>query len=77
MIGLICWWGFLELTLNELLAPPHWLSIAHRMYQQMHFGRNAALSTTTLIVMLVPLAVATALVAVGRILPAAFGRTPR
>ncbi|MEE3284774.1 MAG: hypothetical protein VX311_09350 [Planctomycetota bacterium] len=77
MIGLICWWGFLELTLNELLAPPHWLSIAHRMYQQMHFGRNAALSTTTLIVMLVPLAVATALVAVGRILPAAFGRSPR
>ena len=77
MIGLICWWGFLELTLNELLASPNWLSVAHRMYQQMHFGRNAALSTTTLIVMLVPLAVAVALVAIGRLLPVAFGRSPR
>ena len=77
MIGLICWWGFLELTLNELLASPNWLSVAHRMYQQMHFGRNAALSTTTLIVMLVPFAVAVALIAIGRLLPVAFGRSPR
>ncbi|GIS63326.1 MAG: hypothetical protein CM1200mP2_55510 [Planctomycetaceae bacterium] len=57
MVGLLCWWGYLELTLNELLAPPEWLSVAHRMYQQMHFGRNAALSSTTLVVVMVPLAV--------------------
>lgn len=65
-IGLLCWWSYLELTLNELLAPPEWLSVAHRMYQQMHFGRNAALSTTTLFVMLVPVAVFGLLVTIGR-----------
>ena len=69
MIGLLCWWGYLELTLNELLAPPEWLSVAHRMYQQMHFGRNAALSSTTLVVMLVPVAAVALLVTVGRMLP--------
>ena len=66
MVGLLCWWGYLELTLNELLAPPEWLSVAHRMYQQMHFGRNAALSSTTLVVVMVPLAVVGLLVTLGR-----------
>ena len=69
MVGLLCWWGYLELTLNELLAPPQWLSVAHRMYQQMHFGRNAALSSTTLVVVLVPLLVVCLLVALGRMMP--------
>ena len=69
MIGLLCWWAYLELTLNELLAPPQWLSVAHRMYQQMHFGRNAALSTTTLVVVLVPVAVTALLVTVSRMIP--------
>ena len=78
MIGLLCWWAYLELTLNELLAPPEWLSVAHRMYQQMHFGRNAALSSTTLVVILAPLAVAAVLVTVGRMIPgpAALARAP-
>ena len=69
MVGLLCWWGYLELTLNELLAPPEWLSVAHRMYQQMHFGRNAALSSTTLVVVMVPLAVVGLLVTLGRVVP--------
>jgi hypothetical protein len=69
MMGLLCWWAYLELTLNELLAPPQWLSVAHRMYQQMHFGRNAALSSTTLVVVVVPLAVTALLVTVSRMMP--------
>ena len=56
------------MTLNELLASPQWLSVAHRMYQQMHFGRNAALSTTTLIVMLAPAAILALLVSIGRLM---------
>ena len=81
MVGLLCWWGYLELTLNELLAPPEWLSVAHRMYQQMHFGRNAALSSTTLVVVMVPLAVIALLVTLGRVvsIPTIFlgSRPPR
>ena len=39
------------------------------MYQQMHFGRNAALSSTTLVVVMVPLAVVGLLVTLGRVVP--------
>jgi hypothetical protein len=39
------------------------------MYQQMHFGRNAALSTTTLIVMLAPVVILALLVSIGRLMP--------
>jgi hypothetical protein len=66
---MLCWWSYLELTLNELLASPQWLSVAHLMYQQMHFGRNAALSTTTLIVMLAPVVILALLVSIGRLMP--------
>jgi ABC-type Fe3+ transport system permease subunit len=69
LIGMLCWWSYLELTLNELLASPQWLSVAHRMYQQMHFGRNTALSTTTLIVMLAPVAILALLVSIDRLIP--------
>ncbi len=69
LCGLLCWWCYLELTLNELLAPAEWLSVAHRMYQQMHFGRNGALSAMTLLVILIPLGWIAVLAMVGRHLP--------
>ncbi|MFP6767229.1 MAG: hypothetical protein VB859_03600 [Planctomycetaceae bacterium] len=69
LCGLLCWWSFLELTINELLAPAEWLSVAHRMYQQMHFGRNGALSAMTLLVILVPLGWIAILAVVGQRLP--------
>ena len=51
------------------------------MYQQMHFGRNAALSSTTLVVVMVPLAVVGLLVTLGRFVsvPTIFlaARSPR
>ena len=55
MLALLCWWSYLELTLNELLAPTEFLSITHNVYQQMHFGRTGALSGMTLLIVIIPI----------------------
>lgn len=77
MLALLCWWSYLELTLNELLAPPELLSIAHLVYQQMHFGRNGALSATTLLIIVVPILVVLATLLVLHLAPGLSAATRR
>jgi hypothetical protein len=52
--GLVCVWGYLELLPASILSPADMRSAVVRLYEDMHYGRNAVLSTTTLIVMLAP-----------------------
>ncbi len=69
MVVLLAWWAYLELTLNELLAPTAWISISQQMYQQMHFGRSMALSASTLVVILFPIGTTVLLSRICRWLP--------
>lgn len=55
--GMVCLWGYLELTPMELLAPPGLTAAPVRLYNLMHYGRSPALSAMLLVVMLAPLAV--------------------
>jgi iron(III) transport system permease protein len=55
--GVLCVWGYLELTPASLLAPPGLRSAVVRLYEDMHYGRNAVLSTATLLTMLAPVTI--------------------
>ena len=52
--GVVCIWGYLELLPASILAPADTRSAVVRLYEDMHYGRNAVLSTTALLVMLAP-----------------------
>jgi ABC-type Fe3+ transport system permease subunit len=52
--GMICIWGYLELTPVAILAPPGLISAPVRLYNLMHYGRSYLVSALTLIAMLVP-----------------------
>ena len=52
--GVLCIWGYLELTPVAILAPPGLTSVPVRLYNLMHYGRNYLVSALTLIAMLVP-----------------------
>jgi len=59
--GIVCIWGYLELTPVSILAPPGMTSAPVRLYNLMHYGRSDVLSAMVMLAMLAPLA----LVAVG------------
>ncbi|HUG92927.1 MAG TPA: hypothetical protein VML55_18945 [Planctomycetaceae bacterium] len=65
--GVLCVWGYLELLPASILAPPGMRSAIVRLYEDMHYGRNAVLSTITLLAMLAP---AVVLVLAARVLRA-------
>jgi ABC-type Fe3+ transport system permease subunit len=52
--GMLCIWGYLELTPVAILAPPGLMSAPVRLYNLMHYGRSYLVSALTLIAMLVP-----------------------
>lgn len=51
---LLAYWGFLELTIANLLAPVTIVSAPVLLYNQMHFGKNAVLSALVFLTVLVP-----------------------
>jgi iron(III) transport system permease protein len=52
--GILCIWGYLELTPVAILAPPGVTSAPVRLYNLMHYGRSYVVSAMTLLAMLVP-----------------------
>jgi ABC-type Fe3+ transport system permease subunit len=52
--GVLCIWGYLELTPVAILAPPGVTSAPVRLYNLMHYGRSYVVSAMTLLAMLVP-----------------------
>jgi ABC-type Fe3+ transport system permease subunit len=52
--GMLCIWGYLELTPVAILAPPGLTSAPVRLYNLMHYGRSYIVSALTLVAMLVP-----------------------
>lgn len=54
--GLLCVWGYLELTPYSILAPPGMTAAPVRLYNLMHYGRSNVLSAMTLLTMLSPAA---------------------
>ena len=52
--GMLCIWGYLELTPVAILAPPGMTSAPVRLYNLMHYGRSYTVSALTLLAMLVP-----------------------
>ncbi len=64
--GLLCYWAYLDLTAAALLAPPGMASIMVRLYNFMHFGHSAAMSTEAALAMLAPLALGGLILAAAR-----------
>ena len=54
-VAMLTYWGYLELTLADLLAPTGVTSGVVRLYNFMHFGRTSALSAEAAVLLLVPL----------------------
>lgn len=52
--GILCIWGYLELTPVSILAPPGVTSAPVRLYNLMHYGRSMVLSAMVMLAMLVP-----------------------
>jgi iron(III) transport system permease protein len=52
--GILCIWGYLELTPVAILAPPGVTSAPVRLYNLMHYGRSYVVSAMTLLAMAVP-----------------------
>ncbi len=52
--GVLCLWGYLELTPCYLLAPPGMATAPGRLYNLMHYGRSDVLSAMVLLTMLAP-----------------------
>jgi hypothetical protein len=53
-LALLTYWGFLDLTVAYLLAPVTIVSTPVMLYNQMHFGKNAALSARVFVAVLLP-----------------------
>ncbi|MGQ0636760.1 MAG: hypothetical protein ACT4QC_19285 [Planctomycetaceae bacterium] len=64
-VGLLTYWGYLELTLASLLGPATIVSIPVLLYNQMHFGKYAAVSALACLTVVAP-AVVFVLAAAGR-----------
>lgn len=64
--SLVAWWGYLELTIASLLAPAAMVPATVRLYNQMHFGRNATLAAMTCLTVFVPLVLMLTLLALRR-----------
>lgn len=54
-VGLLCYWGYLDLTCAALHAPPGLSSVVVRLYNFMHFGHSAAMTMEAVVVMGLPL----------------------
>lgn len=67
-IGLLCYWAYLDLSTAYLLAPSGMPSGLVRLYNFMHFGRSAALSTEALLFFGAPVVVVLCVVRVLRVL---------
>lgn len=64
-LGLLTWWGYLELTIASLLGPATIVSVPVLLYNQMHFGKYAIVSAMTCLTVIAP-AVLFVLAAAGR-----------
>ncbi len=65
--GILCVWGYLELTPVAILAPPGMTSAPVRLYNLMHYGRSYVVAAMTLVAMAVPPAVLVAAGGVRRV----------
>lgn len=54
-VGLVCWWGYLDVTTAYLLNPTGMVPGIVRLYNFMHYGRSAALSAEAAVLLLTPL----------------------
>lgn len=52
--GILCLWGYLELTPVAILAPPGVTSAPVRLYNLMHYGRSFSVAAMTLVAMAAP-----------------------
>jgi hypothetical protein len=52
--GVVSVWGYLELLPASILSPAGMRSAVVRLYEDMHYGRNAVLSSTALLVIAAP-----------------------
>jgi len=59
-VAALVYWGYLDLTMAYLLAPPGMPSGVVRLYNFMHFGRTAALSAEAAVLLVGPLLIAAA-----------------
>lgn len=53
-VGLVCWWGYLDVTVASLLTPTGMVPGIVRLYNFMHYGRSAALSAEAGVLLLTP-----------------------
>ncbi len=53
-VGLLAYWGYLDLTAATILAPPAVVPVSARLYNLMHYGHNAALSALSLVALAAP-----------------------
>jgi hypothetical protein len=53
-LGLLVYWGYLDLLIAHLLAPIGLASAPTRLYIQMHYGRNSVLSAMTCLAIAAP-----------------------
>jgi ABC-type Fe3+ transport system permease subunit len=67
-VGLLAYWGYLDLTAATMLAPPGFVPVSARLYNLMHYGHNAALSAMTLVAVTVPMVAFLVLLAGRRLL---------
>lgn len=76
-VGLVCWWGYLDVTMAYLLNPTGMVPGIVRLYNFMHYGRSAALSAEAAVLLLTPLVVAFAAFALAPHLGGLFAGRPR
>ncbi len=64
--ALLFFWAYFEVAASSLLAPVGHTPVFVQLYNQMHYGRTAALSSMVCIVMIVPVIAAALVTAAGR-----------
>ena len=53
-MALLCYWGYLDLTIAATLSPTGMVSAPVRLYNLMHYGRSEILTTMTCGMVAVP-----------------------
>ncbi|MGC1274805.1 MAG: hypothetical protein WBC44_13950 [Planctomycetaceae bacterium] len=66
-VSLLAYWGYLDLTAATILAPAAVVPVTARLYNLMHYGHNASLSTMALLAVVVPAVAFAALLVVRRL----------
>lgn len=54
IVGVMCYWAYLDLTVAAILHPPGMTPVMVRLYNFMHFGHSAAMSMEAAVVMFLP-----------------------